>query len=137
MAYEAAHNYCYETTRWPGQLSSAFLALTATGRQVGRAAYREALARVALAGQELRSITGGLDALIAPAAIGEAPLATSGTGDPVMSRMWTALQLPALAVPAGQGTAGLPLAVQLVAARGADDLLLQVGHWAGTTLELP
>lgn len=137
MAYEAAHNYCYETTRWSAQLSSAFLALTATGRQVGRAAYREALARVALAGQELRSITGGLDALIAPAAIGEAPLATSGTGDPVMSRMWTALQLPALAVLAAKGATGLPLAVQLVAARGADDLLLQVGHWAGTTLELP
>ena len=54
-----------------------------------------------------------------------------------MSRMWTALQLPALAVLAAKGATGLPLAVQLVAARGADDLLLQVGHWAGTTLELP
>jgi hypothetical protein len=43
--------------------------------------------------------------LIAPAAIGEAPLAETGTGDPVMSRMWTALHVPCLAVPTGKGSA--------------------------------
>ena len=132
MAYEAAHNYIYETTRWAVQLSEAFLSLTETGRLVDQAAYRDAQRKIAFSGQQLRSIAGHLDALITPAARGDAPLATSGTGDPVMCRMWTALHLPALSVPFAKGAHGLPLAVQLIAAVGADDLLLQVGHWVNT-----
>ena len=57
-------------------------------------------------------------------------LAEAGTGDPLMSRMWTALHVPALAVPVGRGPQGLPVGVQLIAACGADEHLLRVGQWA-------
>ena len=129
MAYEAARNYIFETTRCAQHISDTFRALTDTGSKISRQAYLEARAAVSAAMSELRSITARVDAWIAPAAIGEAPLAESGTGDPVMSRMWTALHGPGLALPVGKGGAGLPLAVQLLALPGADDRLLQIGQW--------
>ena len=135
MAYEAAHNYVYETTRCPEQLSGAFRALTETGSRIGRDDYVQAKHAVVLANRVLRTVAAGVDAWISPAAIGEAPLATSGTGDPLMSRMWTALHGPSLCVPVGRGAQGLPLAVQLVALAGDDDRLLQTGQWVGKLLE--
>jgi Asp-tRNA(Asn)/Glu-tRNA(Gln) amidotransferase A subunit family amidase len=109
--------------------------LTESGRNVSRHDYASAKCEVELARNILRRLATDLDAWISPAAIGEAPLATSGTGDPLMSRMWTALQGPSLCVPVGRGAQGLPLAVQLVALAGHDDELLQAGLWVGTLLE--
>ena len=134
MAYEAAHNYVFETTRCADELSSAFRALTDTGWQISRAAYQNARQAVASARTELAPHMQGLDALITPAALGEAPLAEAGTGDPIMSRMWTALHSPALSVPVGEGPQGLPLAAQLIGALGADDVLLWAGTWLANAL---
>jgi len=72
--------------------------------------------------------------ILVPAALGEAPLAKTGTGDPVMSRIWTALHVPCLAVPFTTGTHGLPVGVQLIAAEGDDDALLEVGAWVGDVI---
>lgn len=134
MAYEAAHNYVFETTRFAHLLSEPFRALCDLGWRVSRDAYASAKRAVALASVELASIIGDYDALIAPATIGEAPLAETGTGDPVMSRMWTALHVPCLAVPVAKGPHGLPVGMQLIAANGADERLLQVGLWASQAL---
>ncbi len=69
-----------------------------------------------------------LDAVLCPAAPGEAPpLAT--TGDSVFNRVWSALGVPAIALPAGQGPSGLPLAVQLTGRRWQDPELLGVARW--------
>ena len=134
MAYEAAHNYVYETTRFAHLLSEPFRALCDRGRRISRDEYVSTQRAIALASLELASIIGDHDALIAPSAIGEAPLAETGTGDPVMSRMWTALHVPCLAVPMTKGPQGLPVGVQLIAANNADERLLQVGLWASQVL---
>jgi Asp-tRNA(Asn)/Glu-tRNA(Gln) amidotransferase A subunit family amidase len=134
MAYEAARNYVYETTRASHQLSDAFRALTDAGSRTSRESYVDAKRLVAAAKSELGSIVGDCDALITPAAVGEAPLAETGTGDPIMSRMWNALHVPSLAIPVTKGPHGLPVGVQLIAMCGADDRLLQVGRWASQAL---
>ena len=134
MAYEAAHNYIYETTRVAHQLSDAFRALTDAGSRTSRESYLDAKRSVAAAKSELGSIVGDCDALITPATIGEAPLAETGTGDPIMSRMWNALHVPGLALPVSKGPQGLPIAVQLIAMHGADERLLQIGQWASRAL---
>lgn len=134
MAHEAARNYIFETTRFADTLSDGFRALTHEGGKIGRERYRDALQRTAIAALEFESLVCDCDALITPAAIGEAPLGATGTGDPVMSRMWTALRVPALAVPFAKGPHGLPIGLQLIAARGADRLLLQVGQWMSRAL---
>jgi len=134
MAYEAARNYVFETTRHADRLSEAFRALTDQGARTPRAAYIDAKHRVRGARAELGAVFADCDALIVPAAAGEAPLAGSGTGDPVMSRMWTALHVPSLAVPVTVGPQGLPVGLQLIGAQGADAQLLQVGEWAARAL---
>ena len=136
MAYEAAHNYVYEINHFALQLSEAFRALLETGAEISRDSYLRAKLSVTLATAELPSCFGKCDALIAPSAIGEAPLASDGTGDPVMSRMWTALQLPSLAVPLSHGPSGLPLGMQLITLRHEDDALLRVGEWVSRKLEM-
>ena len=137
MAYEAARNYVFETTCHPGQLSEAFTALTDIGRKLGQQDYRQAKDALRLARGLLHSLVPEVDAWITPAAIGEAPLATAGTGDPLMSRMWTALKGPSLCIPVSMGEQGLPLGAQLLALPGDDDRLLRVGQWIEQMLENP
>lgn len=129
MAYEAARNYAFECDQRTNELSVAFRALCDEGRRLSRTAYRGAQQRIAAAGGELVDLFGRFDAWIAPSALGEAPPFEAGTGDPLMSRIWTALHLPCLALPGGIGARGLPLGIQLVALAGMDDHLLAVGHW--------
>jgi len=52
----------------------------------------------------------------------------------VMSRMWTALGTPTLALPVPRTAGALPMAVQLVANRHADPRLLAVGEWVAGAL---
>lgn len=70
----------------------------------------------------------GLDLWISPPAQGAAPEGLESTGDPVMNLPWTQAGLPALALPAGQNDAGLPLGLQVVAHFGEDEALLAWGR---------
>ena len=67
------------------------------------------------------------DALLTPAALGEAPpLVLKTTGDPTFSRLWTALHVPCITIPWTKGPSGMPIGVQLVAPRYGDAELLGV-----------
>jgi Asp-tRNA(Asn)/Glu-tRNA(Gln) amidotransferase A subunit family amidase len=68
------------------------------------------------------------DAVLTPSAPGEAPQSLETTGMATFSRMWTALHVPCITVPAGRGPRGLPLGVQLVGPRLTDPALLGVAH---------
>jgi Asp-tRNA(Asn)/Glu-tRNA(Gln) amidotransferase A subunit family amidase len=65
-----------------------------------------------------------VDFLLTPSAPSEAPASLASTGDPVFNRAWTAFGVPCVTLPYGKGPNGLPLAVQLVGAFGADMTLL-------------
>jgi amidase len=113
MAFEVARNYRFELAHHADRLSASFRALIEAGTRIAEGEYRGAQEAVLDATDRFPAIVGECDALIAPATIGEAPLAEAGTGDPLMSRMWTALHVPALAVPVGRGPQGLPVGVQI------------------------
>jgi amidase len=87
----------------------------------GRAAF--AAARFAFA-----EMMADYDAVLTPAAPGEAPQGLAWTGDPICNALWTALHGPCISIPAGRGPAGMPMGVQLVAPFGQDRALL---GWAG------
>src|SRR5262249_47653398 len=59
----------------------------------------------------------GLDAIIAPCTKGEAILGLGHTGDPAFQQFWTALYVPTVSLPTHSGPKGLPVGIQLVAAR--------------------
>ena len=67
-----------------------------------------------------------VQALVLPAAVGEAPVGVASTGDPIMCTMATALDLPALSLPGLKGAEGLPLGLQFVGRRGQDLRLLDL-----------
>ncbi|MYZ49191.1 amidase [Propylenella binzhouense] len=71
----------------------------------------------------------GFDALIAPAVNGEAPVGLAYAGDPSFQGLWTLLHVPAITVPALRGSNGMPVGVQLVARRYADEALLRTAGW--------
>jgi len=69
------------------------------------------------------------DALLTPATTGAAPAFEAGTGSPAMNRMWSALHVPIVALPAGKSSGGLPLGCQLIGSLHADRDLLQAAAW--------
>ncbi|HET9287129.1 MAG TPA: amidase [Gaiella sp.] len=75
----------------------------------------------------------GVDALLVPAAPGEAP-EVSTTGDPIFNRVWSALGVPAITVPAGVGPSGLPLGVQIVGPPRDDARVLACAAWVEAAL---
>jgi Asp-tRNA(Asn)/Glu-tRNA(Gln) amidotransferase A subunit family amidase len=75
------------------------------------------------------------DAILTPAAPGEAPLGLSSTGNPIFCTTWTYLGTPAITLPLLRTEAGMPLGVQLVGRRGNDAKLLRTARWLAKTLE--
>ena len=70
-----------------------------------------------------------VDALLTPAAAGEAPEGLGATGDPIFCRIWTLLGVPCLSLPVLKGPAGLPIGLQIVGRRGHDAELLAAAAW--------
>jgi Asp-tRNA(Asn)/Glu-tRNA(Gln) amidotransferase A subunit family amidase len=126
--YEAAQVHA----RWFAQHADLYQAGTEALIRQGQAiTAREHAQAVAGADTLARRLAGaaadaGIDAWLTPAATGPAPSGLASTGDPAMSVPWSLAGLPAVALPTGRVT-GLLVGVQVVAAAGADEILL---HWA-------
>lgn len=73
--------------------------------------------------QRFDAMLEGFDAIITPAAPGEAPEGMP-TGDPLFNRAWTVLHVPCLTLPAITGPKGLPVGVQVIGRRDDDKRLL-------------
>jgi len=77
----------------------------------------------------------GFDAILTPAAPGEAPFGLHSTGEPTFNLLWTLLWGPNVTIPAGRGPAGLPLGLQLVGRIGEDSALLGTARWVQAAIE--
>jgi Asp-tRNA(Asn)/Glu-tRNA(Gln) amidotransferase A subunit family amidase len=75
-----------------------------------------------------------VDALLSPTAPTAAPAGLGSTGDPSLCGPWTAAGVPAISLPSGMTTSGLPHAIQLVAAHGRDAHLLAIAAWCERVL---
>ena len=75
-----------------------------------------------------------VDALLAPAAVGIAPLGLGATGDPRMSVPGMLAGLPAIALPADRSGEGLPLGIQLLGRADDDEALGAVAAWLAPRL---
>lgn len=69
------------------------------------------------------------DAIICPAAPGPAPEGLGSTGNPVFNGLWTFAGTPAITLPLLTAENGLPMGVQMVAARGNDARLMRNARW--------
>ena len=80
------------------------------------------------------SVLAGEEIVLTPSAVGEAPVGVENTGPPTFNFLWHVLGMPAVQLPCGKGPGGLPIGVQLVAHRHADERLLAVAAWADGVL---
>jgi amidase len=129
QALEAARSFRPLRDAHPDRLSRVLLDLVAAGERVSAAREAELRALSARCRAALPALLAPWDALLTPAAVGEAPASLETTGDPALDRIWTLLGTPAVSLPLGRGPAGLPVGVQVVAAPGADAALVAVGAW--------
>jgi Asp-tRNA(Asn)/Glu-tRNA(Gln) amidotransferase A subunit family amidase len=122
MAADVARNLGPEYRDHRDLLSEAIRDYIEGGRAVGPGDVEAGLAFGDACRAQLPEVLAGLDALLVPAALGEAPLRSEGhTGDPLPCRAWTFLGVPAISVPGLTGPAGMPIGVQLV---GLDEAAL-------------
>ena len=129
MAYEVAQSRKHEYANFRHLVSAKFADLVETGLSISDTDYASALQLRDAAEREFESFFESADVLLVPASTGEAPRFEDGTGDPLCSRIWTLLGAPAIAIPFGFGSSGLPVAIQLVARRRCDDILLDAAIW--------
>lgn len=126
MGYEAARERAGELGR-ADELSAPLANLLRTGAQTSERDVRAARAVIVSARGQILDLLGRYDAVLGPAAPGVAPAGLAATGDPVLSRAWQAIGLPALSVPGLFSPAGLPLGLQLLGRPDAESALLMVG----------
>jgi len=129
MEAEIAGSFDAEYARSREQLSASLRGQIERGRTTSAVAHRHALSRLAAYADALDAALARVDAVLTPAALGTAPAGLESTGDPLMCTLWTAAGVPAVSLPLLAGSGGLPIGVQLVAARDDDARLLRTARW--------
>jgi Asp-tRNA(Asn)/Glu-tRNA(Gln) amidotransferase A subunit family amidase len=135
MEVEMAHNLHRDYEKGRDQLSVPLRQIIERGR--GRMAldYTRALAGIAPLNQVLDEVFNEYDAILTPAAPGEAPRGLTSTGNPIFCTIWTYLGTPAVTLPLLKSENGMPIGVQLVARRDNDARLLRTARSLVTTLK--
>lgn len=134
MEVEMAHNLHRDYEKFGDQLSDKLRQLIERGRTHSGVAYLAAAAGAAPLNASVDEIFNEYDAILTPAAPGEAPMGLESTGNPIFCTIWTYLGTPSISLPLLQSEAGLPLGVQLVGRRGSDARLLRTARWLVNTL---
>jgi amidase len=132
--WESARNYADERLRNPDKLSRELTEALNKGLAVTLERYVAAQRKAAAFKAHVDSLFDKVDVVLCPSAPGEAPTGHEFTGDPRFNSIWTLAGTPCVTLPAGTGDMGLPLGVQLVGLRHADDKLLSAAAWVAAHL---
>jgi Asp-tRNA(Asn)/Glu-tRNA(Gln) amidotransferase A subunit family amidase len=138
MQSEMSKSLSFERERFGKKMSSQLLSQLSQGTSITYAQYSEDLRHTKGAQRYIEEMfRDQVDIIIAPSAIGEAPLLKDGTGDPIFCRVWTLLGLPSINLNITSGSNGLPIGVQIIAGPGKDRLLLSVARSLALALPDP
>lgn len=124
MSFETLLALAPEAMTHGDELSKPLLSVLEAGDALGGNGYVALLKQAEDARQATRSAFDSFDILIAPSAVGEAPVGIGYTGDPIFGRIWTLLGNPCVHVPTGVGPRGLPVGVTIIGARWDDQVTL-------------
>jgi Asp-tRNA(Asn)/Glu-tRNA(Gln) amidotransferase A subunit family amidase len=124
MAVEVARNLRAQLDGDVDRISDSARGIVERGDSCPARVHSDALAATAAATSILAPLASTTDLLLAPSALGVAPVGLDFTGDPVMCRPWTLLGTPATNVPAYRRHDGLPVGVQAVSPRLDDVFFL-------------
>jgi Asp-tRNA(Asn)/Glu-tRNA(Gln) amidotransferase A subunit family amidase len=134
MLAEMAHNLRPYYDRGADRLAPETRAAVEEGRTISASDYLAALDWRETLYAGLGEVFERYDAIVTPAATGEAPQGLESTGTAVFNSLWTFLGVPAVTLPLLSGQNGLPVGVQLVGPRLNDGQLLRTARWLVSTL---
>ncbi len=97
-------------------------------KDVTEAQYENAKAVAERARAAMAKTLEDFDVLITPSARGEAPKDRTTIVPAYFNRIWTLMYLPCLSLPAFSGPSGMPVGLQLVGRRDADERLFAIGR---------
>ena len=129
MEADLARSFEREYVNGKDKLSSILKEMIERGKKVLAVDYNNAVSQIPVFNQALDRIFEWHDAILTPAATGEAPVGLESTGSPIFCTLWTFCGMPAITLPVLQGSHGMPMGVQLVGARGDDARLLRTARW--------
>lgn len=135
METDLAHNLTAEFARGADQLSDRLRGMIESGNTHRAVDYTRAVSGIAELNDLLDKVFDEFDAIVTPAATGEAPKGLDATGSPIFCTLWTLCGGPAITLPLLQGSNNLPIGVQLVGRRGDDARLLRTARWLETQLQ--
>jgi Asp-tRNA(Asn)/Glu-tRNA(Gln) amidotransferase A subunit family amidase len=126
---DLAVSFAQEYEHGRDRLSKRLVEMIESGHRRTAPDYIRAVARQPILRGALDGVLEEFDAIVTPATTGEAPLGLDSTGSPIFCTIWTYLGVPAITLPLLAGPAGMPVGVQLVAAKGDDARLLRTARW--------
>ena len=129
MEADLARSFEREYARGKDKLSSILREMIERGQKVLAVDYNNAVSRIPVFNRALDKVFDWYDAIITPAATGEAPVGLKSTGSPIFCTTWSLCGVPAITLPILQGAHGMPLGVQLVGPRDDDARLLRTARW--------
>jgi Asp-tRNA(Asn)/Glu-tRNA(Gln) amidotransferase A subunit family amidase len=129
MCADLAKNFHGLYERGKEQLSPILRSMLEEGQRCLAVDYNRALEWRGVLNSGLEEIFSRFDAILTPAAPGEAPLGLDSTGSPAFCTLWSYCGTPAVSLPLLRGGNGMPLGVQLVGRRGNDGRLLRTARW--------
>lgn len=129
--YFAEMARCYYTYARDGgdMLGQHLRTAIETGNGILARDYLAALDMPNVLNAALEEVFDRCDAILCPAATGPAPEGLGSTGSPVFNGLWTFAGTPAITLPLLTAANGLPMGVQMVAARGNDARLMRNARW--------
>jgi Asp-tRNA(Asn)/Glu-tRNA(Gln) amidotransferase A subunit family amidase len=122
--YEGAQIHKQRLRQYGSKIGEKLALLVEEGLRIDRGLYEQSLEHLAQARREYAELTERFPVWVTPSALGAAPKGISSTGDPRANAPFTALGVPTISIPFARDSSGLPLGLQLAAARGRDRALL-------------
>jgi Asp-tRNA(Asn)/Glu-tRNA(Gln) amidotransferase A subunit family amidase len=134
LEVEAAAYHEESFARHGGEYGPEIGALVQGGLKRGATEYARANQRRLAFRDDIMPLLAAHDALLMPTAPAPAPEGLASTGDASFCAPWTSAGVPAITLPSGLAPSGLPHAIQLIQAAGAEARLLAVAAWCQRVL---
>jgi Asp-tRNA(Asn)/Glu-tRNA(Gln) amidotransferase A subunit family amidase len=128
MLYEAAAASREVRAHYRSKMSDFLNQALDEGDRVSTAEYERAQRKREALQRDFSRFLDDYDAVVTPPAAGEAP-SPETTGDPSFCTIWTLLGVPAVTIPSGLGSRGLPLGLQIIGNQGESNHLLATSMW--------
>ena len=111
-------------------------AMIENGLRVDAINYSKAKERRIKFVRDMEILTEQVDVLITPSTPTPALADLSNTGNTIFQGPWTYCGLPAITIPSGLSSSGLPLGIQMISPKLAEAKLLQIAWWCEHILDL-